>query len=186
MRRNVTARRARNARGFTLVELMAVVIIVGVLATIATYGVRKYVFAAKTHEAVQMIGSIKAAQESYKDETFSYLNVSGDLNTLYPMATPGKTKWQWGGGTDAVANNWRRLGVTAAAPVQFGYATVAGTGTQAPAAPQGITIAGWPSEAQGQPWYVVRAVGDTDGDGSMVVFASASFTGQIFSNEEKE
>lgn len=56
-------------RAFTLVELMIVVAIVGVLAALAIYGVRKYVLNAKTAEARNALGQMaKDAITAYTRE----------------------------------------------------------------------------------------------------------------------
>jgi type IV pilus assembly protein PilA len=60
----------RNKRGFTLVELMIVVAIIGVLSALAIYGVRKYLTNAKTAEGRMSLGRIsKDAEVAYERET---------------------------------------------------------------------------------------------------------------------
>jgi type IV pilus assembly protein PilA len=186
----------RRARGFTLVELMAVVAIVAILAGLAVYGVRKYILAAKSSEATAMIGAIKTAQEQYRAETFAYKDISGkgnldDYSTFYPSAmdpatkVPKRQKMAWGGGTDNIANGWRELGVAAAAPVMYTYGCAAGPGSVAPAAP-GITIGGYPTSATGQPWYLIKAVADLDGDGTVGTWVGTSVTAEIFHDKNEE
>lgn len=67
MKKNI-ARRRRN-QGFTLVELMIVVAIIGVLAVLAVFGVRKYIASAKTAEARNSVGRMaKDAALAYERE----------------------------------------------------------------------------------------------------------------------
>lgn len=168
----------RASRGFTLIELMAVVVIMGILASLAVVGYRKYVDSAKTNEAREVIGSIKAGQESYFDETMRYLNVSTNIDTYYPQNNPtGTLKTNWVG-TGATYEGFGRLGVNVTAPVYFGYATTAAPGPGTPAG--GGDVPGWtPYETNG-PFYVVKAICDVNPGGAKTAFISSSLQSDIY------
>src|ERR1700704_3554916 len=57
-------------QGFTLIELMIVVAIIGILAVLAIFGVRKYLATSKTAEATNTIGAInRMAVAAYERES---------------------------------------------------------------------------------------------------------------------
>jgi type IV pilus assembly protein PilA len=84
----------RNKRGFTLVELMIVVAIIGVLAALAIYGVRKYLTNAKTAEARMSLGRLaKDAALAYEKENvtagiIALQDTAAIAHSICPSATP--------------------------------------------------------------------------------------------------
>ena len=179
---NQGVRRAR-ARGFTMVELMVVVALVGILATIAQASVKKYVASSKATEANRMLKFIKTQQDAYYGEKMHYLNVSKNFDTasFFPAnSTPGQAKMNFAG-TGAIANGWKELGVTDYGPLYFVYATTAGAAGTAPT-PTGtdIKVGNWPTTSD-KAWYAAKAIADLSGNGENTVFVTGSFTGEIFS-----
>jgi type IV pilus assembly protein PilA len=183
-----SSRRARQA-GFTLTELMTVVVITGILAAIGTATFRKHIYSSKSGEVTSVIRAIAGAQERFRGETLLYMPVSGttsaNLTRYYPMGTPGLTKYHWdsaGSGNDYA--NWKRLGPAVPGPVQFGYATIAG-GPGTPPQPSGLA-ANIPWGVVNDPWYIIQAAGDVDGDGVQSLFVAASFRGEVYREREGE
>ena len=62
----------RKDKGFTLIELMIVVAIIGILAAIAIPNFMNYQCKAKQSEAKSNLGNIRTAQEAYYAEKDSY------------------------------------------------------------------------------------------------------------------
>jgi type IV pilus assembly protein PilA len=71
----------RKAKGFTLVELMIVVVILGILAAIAIPAFIKYIRQSKTSEAKENLGYIYKGMVTYYQE--EHTDASGVVKTLY-------------------------------------------------------------------------------------------------------
>jgi type IV pilus assembly protein PilA len=180
------ARAARAARrAFTLIELMIVVAIVGILAVIAVVGYRKLVLVAKVTEAKNVISGARIAQEGYRTERGIYANIGP---ALCPLAASGtgqfKTGWDptCGGGP-----TWAVLPIHVDGPVQFGYATIAGSTGLPTTIGQPTAFVTVPAAVGTDPWYYVTASADLDGNGGMYTeLVGTSWQNTIFVFQEGE
>ncbi|MEJ7727677.1 MAG: prepilin-type N-terminal cleavage/methylation domain-containing protein [Polyangiaceae bacterium] len=176
------ARRA--AAGYTLIEIMAAVTIVGILAVVAITSFRKYFSGAYSAEARSMLQGLRAAQLMTMSDRLLYESCTssfGTPSTYYPSGGDDGKKYDWAQPvTKAVEYPcWQRLNVRTDGPVRYGYATVAGVGATFPTIPVITTQPAWPALAAGEPWFVVAASGDIDRNGRRSMFWASSLDKQI-------
>jgi type IV pilus assembly protein PilA len=159
-------------RGFTLVELMIVVAIIGVLAALAIYGVRRYLASAKTSEAKNTVGAItRAAVSAYERETYNNQLLGDGLQSAtmmhvlcasaaarVPPGAPPGTKYQpsTADGADFNTGNnitgWKCLAFSMTQASYYSYMYAQGVGS-------GLSAA----TANG---FEASALGDLDGNGA--------------------
>jgi type IV pilus assembly protein PilA len=159
------AKLKRLKRGFTLVELMIVVAIVGVLAALAVYGVSKYVKNAKTAEARNGLGRLsKDASTAFNKEGMTEkvmeLGASTGISTklceavdsadIVPDDIPAAAKYQskptdWMTGTSSAGWTCLKFSMTDPQYFQYNYTTTGDI-------------------ANGEGTFTAVAAGDLDGD----------------------
>ncbi len=177
---------ARHERGFTLVELMIVVVIVGVLATLAVLGYRKMVTSSHVTEATSMTANIRVAQEAYHAETQTYAACMGATaingSTWYPAKSVYGLATGWGATCSGCQSGYDMstvLPVHVDGPVLFGYQTIAGV-----AAASGVSIANncniTSLTSPTTDYYAIGAEADLDGNSSTTTDVCAfSWSNQI-------
>jgi len=91
-----------NKKGFTLVELMIVVAIIGILAAIAIPNFVDMQYRAKRAEVPGNVDGIKTAQIGYDAQYDQYIQVT----SLHPSSTVGKTQADWTAGSSFDDLGW--------------------------------------------------------------------------------
>ncbi|MFZ5478335.1 MAG: type IV pilin protein [Myxococcota bacterium] len=92
----------RTNKGFSLVELMIVVAIIGILAAIAIPNFIAMQHKAKRSEVPSNVDGIKTAEISYDAAFDAYVSAAAS-----PSGTPNKSFRDWTGSTDWTTLGWR-------------------------------------------------------------------------------
>jgi type IV pilus assembly protein PilA len=140
--------RLRNNKGFTLIELMIVVAIIGILAAIAIPNFVAMQLRAKRSELPTNVDAIRTAEKAYEHEWDVFTAA-----TAKPSAVPTKSQTNFGA-SFGDNSDWDLLGWVADGKVRGQYQVAVQTGT---------------SVSQN---FSASAVSDIDGDGKTAAYGA--------------
>ena len=139
----------RNRKGFTLVELMIVVAIIGILAAIAIPNFLNFRLKAKTSEAKSNLGAIRSTEVAYFAEWSFWVSNQDFVPVDFGARAGNAAKADW--------NNSTRFSILGFAPegkVFFSY---------------NMEGSDWPISG-----FTAQAMGDLDGDNGRSFFVISS------------
>lgn len=167
-------KRAESRGGFTLIEMMIVVVIIAILATVAIVAYTRHLKGSRLVDAKAFISAIQGRQEMYLQNYGYYCNASGGLNwypttaeaLAKPWSSPGPNLWGDLGARPESGNSYFQFLVAAStppAPCSGGSCPTGHTVTTGTEGKLSICGAVDVITCSGQPWYYVIGRADLDG-----------------------
>jgi len=181
----------RSSKGFTLIELMIVVAIIGILAAIAIPNFLQYQMKSRQSEAKTNLQAIRTSEIAFQAERGCYIGAAGE-GVVVPAAGTKTVPFPWGAGigpapvatiwcagAGAVANgNFKDMGFIATGNVNYRYSADAYNAGVVPvttvlACPLAIaTPAGAGALVQNS--FVAAAQSNLDGDANVSTWSSTN------------
>ncbi len=169
-----------NRAGFTLIELMIVVAIIGVLAAVAIPSYRGYLVRARASEAFSVLQGIREAEERHYNSDWGnhqYLGTNGNWMPSNTNSAPtgcSRTSRNWGTSSEAA---WTTLGFVPDGPTYYSYTITVGTSSTY-AGSGACPGTSW--SATGPIAFCAMASGDLDCDGANANFYISSRNRNVY------
>ena len=117
-------RKSPNQKGFTLVELAIVIVIIGVLASFGVPRFRDAVERSKAGEALNFLSAIRASQERYHAIFATYSNDIDNLDIVFPDPAYFSVGTVAAGSTTDLESSWSLTLTREGAAAGYGAYTV--------------------------------------------------------------
>jgi type IV pilus assembly protein PilA len=145
---------------------------------------------AKTTEATALMQAIRGAQESRRAESGSYENCSRTAGAPWYPASPDGSNRAWRWDTHPDWDYWKQLDVSRPEGTRFGFLVNAGSPADEPTTPQTAIQPAWQKPTSNpplaDPWYVIQAAGNRDGDSVFSLLLASSFSGELYIEHDGE
>jgi prepilin-type N-terminal cleavage/methylation domain-containing protein len=182
----------RRQSGFTLIEMIIVVVIIAVLAAIAIPSFRKYLDSGRQAEAMAVLGELRNREEAYRAEFGSYWPTTGTSETTLFPTIGGCQSGQVEPCPKVVSTRlgvtppawWTSLGINPQKEQLYcGYVAVAGLGGSAPTGTIGLQQLG--SAVQASPWWYAIAICDNNRNVSNNTTYATAFNTTVVSTQNE-